>query len=97
MSASDIVPLFVNTKSLIRLPGSKPASDVFTGPDAAGATAERAAGAALAETDAAADTDAVAAVAGTTAPMTRAETARKQVRSREILSVFRERGARRDM
>ncbi|GGV56812.1 hypothetical protein GCM10010213_17620 [Microbacterium maritypicum] len=44
-----------------------------------------------------AETDAVAAVAGTTVPMTRAETARKQVRSRGSLMLFRERGARRDM
>jgi hypothetical protein len=66
----------------------------FTIPVETGSTA---AFAMLALLEPLAETDAVAAVAGTTVPMTRAETARKQVRSRGNLMLFRERGARRDM
>lgn len=89
--ASVIEFLFVNTASLMMLPALKPTSVVFAIPAAAG-SAE-----AFAAVEMLDDMDAAAAVAGTTVPTIRAETARKQVRSREILRVFRERGARRDM
>ena len=96
--ASVIVFLSVNTASLMMFPASKPASVVLTIPVVAGSTAAEALFAPLTEVEAVVETEAVAAaVAGTTVPMTRAETARKQVRSREVLMVFRERGARRDM
>jgi hypothetical protein len=89
--ASVIVLLFVNTASLMMLPGVKPASEVGTIPVSTGAAE---AFAAVATGDA---TVACAAAAGTTVPRMRAETARKQVRSGAVLRVFRERGARRDM
>ncbi|WP_261811238.1 hypothetical protein [Microbacterium aurugineum] len=89
--ASVIVLLFVNTASLMMFPGVKPTSVLFAIPVVAGSAT------ALETLTLGAETEAWAAAAGTTVPITRAETARKQVRSGWVLRVFRERGARRDM
>ncbi len=93
--ASDIVPAFVKTASLMMLPASKPASVDFTIPAETGSTA---AFAMLALLEPLAETDAVAAVAGTHRSDDKGgDSEETGEESGEPSCLFRERGARRDM